>query len=702
MKNYYNTFILLLLFIVLIFIFVVTNLNKFDNFSNYYVEGCKKNTYGNNGDRRCEVCKSCTGVIDTQGQQCNLTNNLCYRSGCNSSNPGVCEKLKDCSLLQATPVNKYKYRVNGRNALDGDNGQQGTCSLISCPSNKYIDLDLITQSDKNGLESGNLPLNYIQNQLCREPPSCGEGLSRSGFIRAENGELGSKGSCVDSWKLCTSTTEYWDEETKTCMPQSGNTSCPANEYISTQGAPKTNDNPGRKIECSSCYKSCDDEDVTYYSYNFDAGTWTTSLRRCNSTNKCYREACTNGDLGDCKHATYYQYSQDDARPLNNTAKATDSSYGYHGNFENHPPCSGNMYRTRTEWNKHNDRVSNCSPFAGPCTGANQYLSGAVAAPGGADPSTAFGSEGSCQVCSGGQVIGGICTTCDYRTQYLQGGCQNCPSTVANGTIELTTTSKTDISECPVNCSLGYKPTVSSGSATTCNKCPTDEYMKGAAYPLHANCQSCNALLKNAIEDNDPDVAKYLQNQCKFKCNTGYELSGSTCNPCGNNEYYTAGDMTADYGLKSGFCNNCDTVTGGSHNNDSVLNMSKEDCTIRCDAGHKFSETGSGNDNVKTCTACPAGSYLATAGIETQCTQCEKGEYQDLTGQNNCKSVCTATDLENKTCLNYTDTLGANEIKTCTGYGNHAITNIADFIANNYTNGDGNGGKAEGCFTDLGF
>lgn len=705
MKNYYNTFILLLLLIILIFIFVVTNLNKFDNFKDYYVEGCKKNTYGNNDGKQCEECKSCVGVNDVEGQQCNLTNNLCYRSGCNTSNPGHCEKLKDCSLTGASPYNKYKYRENGRKALDGDIGNEGTCSLIYCPNNKYIDLGTMTQSEKNKLESGNLPLDYIQTQYCREPPSCQSSqFTRSGFTHAQNGDVGTKGSCLNNWELCTSGSEYYDPDEEACMPHSGtqNTTCPAGEYISVQGAPKTSGGPGRKIECSSCHESCDGTIVAYYDYDFENKNWSTTTRQCNNTDKCYREQCTNGGKGDCKHATYYQFTQRDARPLNNTVKATDTSPGTPGNFVNHPRCNGNKYRTKTDWNRHNDYNSNCTSFPS-CTGTNMYLSGAVTAPGGPNPDSAFGSPGSCQQCSGGEVINGICTTCNNRTQYLNGGCQNCPTSVANGSVVTNSdTSKTDISHCPVNCNEGYKKTVTLGSPTTCTKCETDKYLKSGV------CTNCpNPSTKNAIHDNDPNLAKHNENQCKIKCNTGYELSGTTCNPCGNNDYYTAGNAAGIAGSKSGYCTSCPTVSNGEYNNNTTLNTSKEDCTIICDAGHKFSETGSGNDNVKTCTACPAGSYLATAGIDTECTDCEKGEYQNQTGQTSAKASCSDVGgvsgenrLTNNSCKSYVDEINATSFKTCSGYGNYAITD--GYINNGYSNGLRNEGKAVKCFSDLSF
>tara|TARA_Y100000389_G_C17441896_1_gene509102 strand:+ start:26 stop:2134 length:2109 start_codon:yes stop_codon:yes gene_type:complete len=702
MKNYYNTFILLLLLIVLIFIFVVTNLKKSDNFSDYYVEGCIKNTYGGSADKQCKLCKSCNNVIDTDGDMCNSSGNLCYRDGCTSSNPGVCKKLIDCSYPNT--VDKYKFRVNGRKALDGDNGQQGTCSLISCPSNKYIDLEAISQEDKNALESGNLDQDYIHTHLCKEPPSCGEGLSRSGFIRANNGDLGSEGSCVDSWKLCTSTTQYWDDGTRTCTNQSDNTTCPANTFISVMGEPKTDSSPGTKIECSSCYKSCDNEVVTYYRYNFDQSGWSTHNVRCNNDEKCIRENCTTNNLGACKHATFYQYTHRDrgnGRPLNNTREATDSDYGTYGNFVNHPECIGDNYRIRTDWNQHNNKFANCNPFI-TCNGENQYLLGQQRAVGGPLPNFAFGSKGTCETCSSGKIYDGQCKRCDNNLEYHDDGeCISCPTSYPNGVVDaFDSTVKSDISECPVNCNVGYSKNVSKGNKTTCIKCEINKYLNS-----QNECVNCTNV-DFSTHDNDPDIGITNPNQCKIKCNVGYQLEDTggtkTCIKCNNDQYYET-STNQNYGSKSGSCSNCDDVANSIHDNNSDDKTSNEECKIKCNEGYKFSQTGQGNANVKECIACNPGTYLQSAGLHQTCTQCQLGTYQNLPGKNKCNNVCSTGGLSNNNCHNYTNTLGATKMKTCSSrWGNYAITSVRDYIANGYTNPSINGGKATACRDDLTF
>lgn len=676
MKNYYNTFILLLLLIVLIFIFVITNLNKFDNFDNYYIEGCKTNTYGKSNAKSCTKCKTCDGVKNDQGTVCNSNDNLCYRSGCSSYNEGICKKVKNCSY----DGSKYKYRINSVAATDGNVGSQGECGYIYCPSTKYIeDPQTMSSIKKSELESGTLSIDNIRDNYCVTPPQCNDKI-RQGFVQATNGQIGALGICTDKWRGCVNNVQYYDDDTNRCESHTDNNiTCPTNEFISRSGEAKTESNGGIKKICSSCYGTCNGETVPYYEYNHLSNSYDyINNRICGPSEKCYREACNATSQGACRHATYFQKNScQNGKPLIGTQEATNTSNGTPGNCTAHPECTGNKYRTKTQWNQSDNKINNCYDFAS-CNDNTTYLKNQVKASVGN-----FGNIGFCAKCNG-TVVDGECILCNNQNQYLEplsNICEDCP-VVNNGVQALENTTKTNILQCSVTCNTGYKDI-----NTICTKCNQDQYLNGG------ECVSCDNI-SNSTHDND-STAKSHVDQCKIKCDTGFKLNNKSCVKCNKNEYYTSGNQNNQFGLKSGICSACDIPDNGerSNNENDIAKSSEGDCKITCNDGYKYTSQGEGDSNTKTCTICGIGTHE----VDGECIDCSIGKYQNETGQTECKFACDDDTLINNSCYKYTNTTKATEQENCYGFRNYAISST--YSNDGYIN---KGKLATNCIGNLGW
>lgn len=705
MKNYNYTLVFIFSLIIIICIIVTINLNKYENFQDYYVQGCNTNEFGGSQDLECVLCKSCDGEKDDSGTGsiCNSTTNKCYRSGCSSSNPGTCKKIADCS----TTDNRYKYRYGGRQATEGDVGEEGVCKYINCPSNKYIDSSNISQ-----LRQGETSLSNIHNNMCQNPPICSQSDQQlSGFVQANNGYIGSPGICDQKWKSCVNGSEYYDSSTNSCQPHGGNnnTKCistPNNpQYIDSEGVAKTDHDPGRKIDCKPCKKTCDGEQVDKYVYNFSTKQWDVRVNGviCSNTEHCYRDACntdgTSTQIGRCHHVSKTRCNF--GQPLNGSYPASDSDYGSSGTCTPHQACPNGKYRIASDWKRVNyiEQDPYCLDFTS-CSG-NKYNSGSQKAVQGVNPSSAFGSAGSCTTCSG-SLSNGVCTTCGTN-EYINGNscttCQKPPnSDHDNNPSEI----KTNQNQCKFKCHSGYKI---NSNRNGCEKCGQNEFYTAGTGTQYGNksgtCSSCTIPL-NSDHDNHPSNIKTNANQCKFKCKSGFKKVSNSCVACTKDEWYKTGTGTG-YGNKSGTCESCPIVSNGVRNNPNGSKYTNvNQCKIKCNDGHKYQTSNGGA--IKSCVKCGVGTALTqnTEGTLTTCNECEKGQFQNLEGTSSCKDTCQVALLNTNQCNSYTDQKGQSSPKTCTGFQNFAIR---DTYSGSYSNFPAQGvtdGRAVGCFTDLGF
>lgn len=690
MKNNNYTLVFIFLLIIIICIIVTINLNKYEKFLDYYVKGCNTNEFGRSQELECVLCKSCDGEKDESGDTCNTSSNKCYRSGCSSSDPGICKKLIDCSTIGSTTSDRYKYRHGGRRATEGDVGQKGECRYINCPSNKYIDSSKISQ-----LQQGETSLSNIHNTMCQNPPTCTiPNQQLSGFVQANNGYIGSAGICDEKWKSCVTGSQYYDTSTNSCLPhdENHNTKCESTssdpKYIVVAGQAKSDTNGGKKIECESCYASCNGERVDKYVYNFTTNQWVVRPKGviCSDTEHCFRDSCgTDGrstQKGECYHVSSLQCNF--GQPLTGSYPASDSDYGSSGSCTPHQACPDGKYRIASDW-KIVDYISQdpfCQNFTS-CSGS-LYNSGSQKADGGVNPSSAFGSPGTCTTCTG-SLINGECTECGIN-QYINGNiCVDCEKP-DHSDHDNDASTKTEQNQCKFKCHTGYKK-----DSNSCVKCGQNEFYT-AGTGTHGNrsgtCHTCTKP-ENSEHDND-DSIKTHQNQCQFKCISGYEKDSNSCVACTKDEWYNATTET---------CESCPTVDNGEKNNpDDSKYTNVNQCKIKCNDGYKYQTSADGA--TKSCVICGAGTVLRqnAEGTLTTCTQCQKGEYQDLEGQPLCKDTCEVETLNANTCRSYTDNTGASTTKNCVGFRNFAIR---DQYKRTYVN-TGTDGKATSCFTNLGF
>jgi len=160
------------------------------------------------------------------------------------------------------------------------------------------------------------------------------------------------------------------------------------------------------------------------------------------------------------------------------------------------------------------------------------------------------------------------------------------------------------------------------------------------------------------------TAAYSQTTCPFECNTGYIISGTSCQasncptPVDDNAvnqfttypctvqckagYYGSPTATSPkgtcqpcaagkYSVQGGSCQNCDAGYYSAAASTSVASC------IKCDAG-----TYSGTAGSTSCTACLAGYFGVTVGGTSSaaaCTQCIEGTWSD--GTTTTRTQCTS-------------------------------------------------------------
>ncbi|XP_021378486.1 sushi, von Willebrand factor type A, EGF and pentraxin domain-containing protein 1-like [Mizuhopecten yessoensis] len=200
-----------------------------------------------------------------------------------------------------------------------------------------------------------------------------------------------------------------------------------------------------------------------------------------------------------------------------------------------------------------------------------------------------------------------CATGSYRTQGVQSLCTLCPS-------GLTTegNSSTSIQNCKlVSCNAGFKR-----MGNSCVECPMGTYQPEKWQTV---CLSCGG--DRFRTDQNKSVSK---TQCKFFCESGYEVKNNTCVVCPNGFYK---DNNLDV---YGSCRPCPNNKFTQNN----ASTSESDCTFyKCGPGYKS------NAAADNCDICPKGSYQPLSNQQSceVCATDQSTRQAGSTSSNQCES-----------------------------------------------------------------
>ena len=232
------------------------------------------------------------------------------------------------------------------------------------------------------------------------------------------------------------------------------------------------------------------------------------------------------------------------------------------------------------------------------------------------------ADKSCELCPLGYYSDGStsCKPCPigkYQDVTGQSTCKDCPV----GKYQ----DLTGQSTCK-SCSAGKYQDLEGQS--TCKSCPIGKYQDVTG---QSTCKDCPAGKYQDLEG---------QTTCK-DCPAGkyQDLEGqTTCKNCPDGKWSTSASNTCDiicevgYSCSSGSMQVC---SAGTYSSGSL------GLCLACEKGKYQDITGQ-----SSCKSCPAGKYQDVTGQST-CKDCPAGKYQDLEGQSSCKS-CSSGYTPNST------------------------------------------------------
>ncbi|ELP84792.1 hypothetical protein EIN_076110 [Entamoeba invadens IP1] len=229
--------------------------------------------------------------------------------------------------------------------------------------------------------------------------------------------------------------------------------------------------------------------------------------------------------------------------------------------------------------------------------------------------------GQCTSCKEAYVVkNGMCLPCASGNFYnkTEKNCQKCPK----GTYSSLPGSENCL-ECPIG---SYSDNEGASSCIRCDdSCSENQCIKDSGY-----CISCSAgsikNMKICSVCSGGTIANMKTNTCD-NCPAGtYSKSRSTeCTTCEENTYSL--EKSATCNSCSNTCKTCDKTSGKC---------------ITCVDGY-------GLDSSKNCLICTIGTY----SLNSKCTECGDGFYQNKDGQNACKqcnSSCTSCNKNNGECI----------------------------------------------------
>ncbi|KAJ1486831.1 hypothetical protein T484DRAFT_2290550 [Baffinella frigidus] len=244
-----------------------------------------------------------------------------------------------------------------------------------------------------------------------------------------------------------------------------------------------------------------------------------------------------------------------------------------------------------------------------------------------------------------KAASGTATSCDpcaadtYQDAEGQTTCTDCPgdSTTASDTGR---TAKGDcVLGCPegqrhdgdgacVNCGAGtFK--VGTNTATSCDACGTDTYQDVEG---QEECTACPGA-----STSDARSGRDAKSDCELTCAAGeFHTGEGVCADCAAGRYKAAsGTEVSCTACTAGYQDEtkqaeCKACPGGSASLDGSGRDEKSDCVMTC--GEGVYHTGEG-----VCANCAAGTSKADENTDTTCSDCEVDTYQNLEGQEECKT-----------------------------------------------------------------
>ncbi|XP_048248760.1 uncharacterized protein LOC124126022 isoform X2 [Haliotis rufescens] len=273
--------------------------------------------------------------------------------------------------------------------------------------------------------------------------------------------------------------------------------------------------------------------------------------------------------------------------------------------------------------------------------------------------TVLQDDGSCKDCAQGY----------YRTRNLQDNCTKCPPGKNTRGTKTTSSSGCSLPECP--------PGRYINDSDVCTTCPVGTFQ---SRQLQRHCIKC--------EDGYTTEAEESTNasDCKGNCSPGYQINGSSCEPCGHGEYQPLPAQDT--------CEPC----GPDQNTSTTASTSRDQCTISCGPGQQGQngtcspcpeDTFKDQSGHSVCTAC-AGNVTSVAprtscnvmfcdsgvgydSVEMTCTVCSKGFYKDTRGNTSCtpcpRNYTTAAtytgDVKDCNQMNCEPGFFAHNTDTCT-------------------------------------